>query len=354
MTAIWHRDGGKWGILSPLDYPDEKTLHDLIEEAPQLLPLSGSPRLVVVGREVWVGGGTADLVAVEESGRLVIIEIKLRRNPEARRAVVAQVLTYAAFLKGMDVKGLESKVLAQHLAKRGHSSLADAAQELEQEETWDAAEFEEGLETSLSTGAFRLVVVLDAAPAELARLTAYLESISQQLTVDLIAVSRYRVGSDEVLVPSRVDADREVEQPKSSVAAKSQGELTEGADVFAGAITELPAPQRAEMDRVVSWARQLETDGLCGVWSFRSSKSNAVTLLPRLRDEHVGLATAWSNGSFTPWRSVFARRAPSTLATIDGRFPGLIGKGSTVKPTDEVLALVRDGYLEANGRDTGA
>ena len=49
--------------------------------------------MVVVGKEVALGNGYADLLAVEPSGRLVVVEIKLARNAEARRAVVAQVLT---------------------------------------------------------------------------------------------------------------------------------------------------------------------------------------------------------------------------------------------------------------------
>ena len=68
-----------------------------------MLPLTGAPQLVVVGREVQLGNGYADLIAVEPSGRLAIIEVKLARNAEARRAVVAQVLTYAAYLRGMEL-----------------------------------------------------------------------------------------------------------------------------------------------------------------------------------------------------------------------------------------------------------
>jgi len=36
--------------------------------------LNGSPRLTVLGREVRLGGGYVGLLAVESSGRLVIIE----------------------------------------------------------------------------------------------------------------------------------------------------------------------------------------------------------------------------------------------------------------------------------------
>jgi hypothetical protein len=85
VTAIWQDDGTGWALL----------------------PLAGSPRLVMVGREVQLGSGWGDLMALEPSGRVVLIENKLARNAEARHAVVAQVLTYAAYLYGMSPAALE-------------------------------------------------------------------------------------------------------------------------------------------------------------------------------------------------------------------------------------------------------
>jgi hypothetical protein len=96
VTAIWRNDGIGWTLLTPAGFPDEAALHRLAEDAPHILPLADAPRLVMVGREVQLGSGYADLVAVEPSGRVVVIEVKLARNAEARRAVVAQVLAYAA------------------------------------------------------------------------------------------------------------------------------------------------------------------------------------------------------------------------------------------------------------------
>ena len=45
-----------------------------------MLPLSGAPSLLILGREVSLGSGYADLVGVEISGRPVIIEVKLRNR----------------------------------------------------------------------------------------------------------------------------------------------------------------------------------------------------------------------------------------------------------------------------------
>ena len=39
MTAIWQDDGTGWRLLAPTGFPDERTLHDLVEETPRILPL---------------------------------------------------------------------------------------------------------------------------------------------------------------------------------------------------------------------------------------------------------------------------------------------------------------------------
>jgi len=56
MAAIWHNDGSDWRLLSPTGFPDEATLHNLVEQALNLLPLAGTPRLIVLGREVQLAG----------------------------------------------------------------------------------------------------------------------------------------------------------------------------------------------------------------------------------------------------------------------------------------------------------
>jgi hypothetical protein len=88
-VPIWTNDGSEWKLLTTTSFPDEQALHSLVETAPQVLPLAGSPQLVILGREVLLGNAYADLIAIETTGRLAIIEVKLARNAEARRAIVA-------------------------------------------------------------------------------------------------------------------------------------------------------------------------------------------------------------------------------------------------------------------------
>ncbi|MFZ2176471.1 MAG: hypothetical protein WAW17_21025, partial [Rhodococcus sp. (in: high G+C Gram-positive bacteria)] len=92
MNAIWMQAGdGVWKPAPSAPYENEAALHGMVMGTPELLPLSGSPRITVVGREITLPmSGRADVLAVEADGRPIIIEVKLNANNEARRAVVAQ------------------------------------------------------------------------------------------------------------------------------------------------------------------------------------------------------------------------------------------------------------------------
>jgi hypothetical protein len=90
----------------------------------------------------------------------VLIEVKLRNNAESRRAVVAQVLAYAAGLYGASVDVFERDILARHLAGR---SLLDLVRETAQAEVVDAEDFRINLHAALQAGSFRLVLVRLAA-----------------------------------------------------------------------------------------------------------------------------------------------------------------------------------------------
>ncbi len=77
-------------------------------------------------REVRLSAGSADMPAVDSFGRLVIIEVKLAANAAARRAVVAEVLSYAGYLQGLDPDQLSRRCSAVNWARGG--SAPDVAQ----------------------------------------------------------------------------------------------------------------------------------------------------------------------------------------------------------------------------------
>lgn len=355
MSAIWHNNGSAWNLLPPAGFPDEATLHGLVEQAPHILPLAGQPKLAVVGREVLLGGNWADLIAVETTGRLAIIEIKLAKNAEARRAVIAQILTYAAFLRGMDVGTLEHEILAPHLHKRGLDGLAAAVAANDQAGAFDGAGFAAGLRESLQEGWFRLVLVLDDAPEELVRLTGYLEAVTENLLIDLVVVTSYEVDGQRFVVPQRVDPERRAEPraPTSTSTPKpevSAAQSIAGQEAFASTIEDAQSDHQPLLRRLVEWATELEAEGLAKLWTVKG-KTNRFTLLPYIHNDEAGLVTIWNdNGpALSFWRSVFERRAPKSLARIEA-LPNApkIGQGSYSREiTEPLLAELTDAYRES-------
>lgn len=353
MTAIWHDGGDGWHALAPVGFADEASLHDLIERAPQLLPLAGSPQLVVLGREVSLGGNAADLIAVEPSGRLAIIEIKLSRNSEARRAVVAQVLTYAAYLQGQSLDVLERSILSRHLRGSGVSTIAEAVQSDEQGGSFDEAGFVENLEQTLAAGQFRLVIVLDSAPSELVRLVGYLSSISDHLVIDLVTVSAYEVGGSRVMVPQRVEPEPNATHPDRArpATAAIQVASSDGVQAFLESIDQRPEAERAMLRELAAWAQKLENEGLARLQSFRGS--TRTTLIPQIRPENVGLVTvATEQRPLWLYRSVFERFAPQLIPKVEEVVGRPLGQGNSTVPSAALLEVLTDAYRTAVAKGT--
>jgi len=220
----------------------------------------------------------------------------------------------------------------------------------DQEGSFDPATFSEGLAERLAQGHFRLVLVLDEAPQELVTLVGYLESVTEDLLIDLIAVSSYGVGGSRVVVPQRVEAERPTLEPQGSSSPPGPtGRLVEGADDFAEAIEQSPQEHRPGLRRLYEWAVSLEREGLVHLSTYHGV-AHRWTLLLRLRTEKAGLVTIWNEGgaSVQFWRSVFERRAPESLPRVEQVAPVRVGQGnSTREVSEELLEALTDAYREA-------
>lgn len=350
MAAIWESavDGG-WRLLTPSGYPDEAALHDLVAQTPRLLPLAGAPQITVIGREVRLGAGRADLIAVESSGRLVIIEVKLAGSSEARRAVVAQVLSYAAYLQGLQVAQLESDVLASHLRSLGTDSILAAVEADDQQHAVDAASFTNGLARCLDEGSFRLVLVLDDALDELSQTVGYLESLTNRIQIDLITVSTYQVNGSRVLVPQRLEPGRRERELSPAEANARQGNaLAPGSADFRKAIATAPANQHEWLMRVTDWAEQLQQQRLVALQTYHGKVGTA--LLPRLPGQG-GLVSVYTDprtAYLQFWRTVFERRAPNSLPRVEAVLRAPIKQGNVTRDIpDDLLDALTAAYQEA-------
>ena len=93
----------------------ERWLQELIHSHPTCLPMDqiepGIGRLVPVCMELPLSVGSVDNLFITPEGNLVVAEVKLWGNPEARRKVVAQALEYATAFFKLDYTELETSVM---------------------------------------------------------------------------------------------------------------------------------------------------------------------------------------------------------------------------------------------------
>ena len=103
--------GDTSAILSRDSSFDESWLQTLIHRNPACLPMDqiepGIGRLIPVCMELPLRSGAVDNLLFTPDGNVVIVEVKLWRNPEARRKVVAQALEYATTLFELNYETLE-------------------------------------------------------------------------------------------------------------------------------------------------------------------------------------------------------------------------------------------------------
>jgi hypothetical protein len=350
MPSIWiSKDNSKWSQLEPSPYDLEATLHERVAMTPEMLPLSGQPRLVTIGSEVPIGNNAMDVLLVESTGRLVVLEVKLAKNSEARRAVVSQALSYAAYLKGMTRDTLEKKIVRPFLGRNSADSIAGLVEASLQSGAVDRAAFNARLDRSLEEGDFRIVYVLDSAPDELVRLVGYLESITTGIDIDLVTVAAYNVGGTTILLPQRVDPGRrQRDTPDLPVTETSS---SPGPEVFLRALQNSKAGGSLEAKRLTEWIELLRSRDLVRLISFVGKKY--VTLLPYRLDRSGGFVSVYLEESgrlsLQFWKSVFERSASETLEKMNALLaPQSVGQGTTTYSlTEEVFTFLTEAYEHA-------
>ena len=186
--------------------PTEAVLHEVLTQHPSLVPAAdlGLGRVVTVGFETGLASGNADLVLLDECGRVSIVEVKKEGNPDTRR-VIAQLLDYAAALWGMSVDDFERAVLRPTRDGADRVSLREFVREKlvhDLDDPEDAADVViEGLEETLRTGDFALVVAAPSIPAGVQRVIEYLNARGSRIYG--LEVS-YFAGEVDAFVPRLV------------------------------------------------------------------------------------------------------------------------------------------------------
>lgn len=192
------------GDGSSADY-DEAWLQQLLFRHPEALPIEEIDRAysgaVPVCMELNTPAGPIDALYATPQGRLVVLETKLWRNPEARRTVVGQILDYAKELSRWTYEDIQGAV-TRRIGRRGNALfdiVNEAAAQL------DEAEFVDEVSRSLRQGRFLLLICGDGIREGVAMIADFLERHGTlEFTFGLVEMAVYQMPDRGLLVQPRV------------------------------------------------------------------------------------------------------------------------------------------------------
>lgn len=236
MVILIRSGDSGWSEPSLTGYENEASLQQLIAEHPSLIP--GVSERAVACREFLSGVGPADVVILDESGELTLVECKLTTNPQIRREIVGQVLDYASRLWGMELDAFEA---AWRRASKSDVSPLSAFDT-------DGADTRDRLIDNLEAGRMRLVLAVDKVNDDLKRIVAYLNAITLgEIAVFVMEFQRAQRDGVEVLIPAAYGFEL----------AGSQGRRSHG------------GRDRWSLEAYVEWAEQNDPAGLPAYFALR-------------------------------------------------------------------------------------
>ena len=193
--------------------PSEMKLWQLRDDQPEHVPQSSldlesrlenwlrddigmvSDNLLVIGQQVETAyGGVIDLLAIDSSGDLVILELKRDRTP---RDIVAQALDYASWVQGM-----------------GHDDVITCASDFFEDKTLEQAfkdKFGEGLPEVINER-HRIYIVASSLDSATERIVEYL-SETHGVDINAATFAYFKIGDDELIGRSML-LDEEVVQTR--------------------------------------------------------------------------------------------------------------------------------------------
>jgi len=147
-------------------YKDEAELEAMIVQNPELVPGFIRGDVEVIGQQINLNGGSLkiDILLIDRSGLLTVVEAKLARNGESRREIVAQGLDYASALAEYDFYDLDDELggrIGQALDRLcgGDESLRES--------------LEQAAEARLTAGDVNVHLALDEEVLDLSRIVTF-------------------------------------------------------------------------------------------------------------------------------------------------------------------------------------
>jgi len=183
----------------------EAFIRDLVHQHAACIPIAEIDAIfsgaVSICTELKTPAGNIDVFMVTPSGLPVLVECKLWRNPEARRAVVSQILDYAKELSRWSSADVQREV--SNRLKRDGNPLLDIVREVDP--AVDEQGFHDALTANLRRGRFLLLIVGDGIRQEVERIAEYLQvHAGLHFSLGLVELPIYLMPNGDRLVAPRV------------------------------------------------------------------------------------------------------------------------------------------------------
>jgi hypothetical protein len=294
---------------------DEAWLQALLHSHPEIFPIDqiepGFGELIPLCCELPLPSGFLDNLFVTRDGKLVLVEAKLWRNPEARRTVVAQALDYAAAVFRMSYTELQSTVLkSRHAGQEPTESLVKIV--AGDSEGFDEAEFVDAVQRNLERGRAVVAVVGDGIREDVISLSSLVQShAGHRFTFALVELAVYEtpVTGVRLVVPSVLAQTELIERG----VVRIEGNVPAGLRV---AVEQVPLPAKASSGRRMS----------IGEDEFFEMLGQKDTALPELLKAFLVKAEAF--GVYTDLQGAMSlKHASPTGQPLN---MGTIGKGGLV------------------------
>jgi len=222
LKTVLIEDGKVRSLTGKQFYTDdmnETWLQETLYQAGDLLNQTSRDSLdpiIPLCRELPLRGSTStvylDILAVRASGRPVLIECKLWKNPQARREVIGQILEYGALLQGQSYADVDAQVKSS-LKDSGTSIWGIAKRKSDQTISENA--FVDHFTNCLIEGSFDLVLAGDGIRSDVKSVVSFLERRQSQInSLHMIEVSVFENGESRLVVaqsPLQISTQRFVQ-----------------------------------------------------------------------------------------------------------------------------------------------
>ena len=167
-------------------------------------------RLIPLCRELNLNDGIRnlylDILAITETGKLILIECKLWKNPQARREVLAQAFEYASLMQSLSYSDLTSK-LRKHINSDSEDPIIFALRSagISIDESLLISRIDQGLKK----GSFHVVIAGDGIRTDLVNLVNSPAMTGMTADLSLLEISVHQNDSGMILLSPSVPQEIE-------------------------------------------------------------------------------------------------------------------------------------------------